>query len=337
MVLFKQPAKSLKALIAAGHVDNPTIWLHYWYPSCPNTARKGDRVEVFSQALVSGLAQGCVYSLVAIGFVIIYKATEVPNFAQGEITMVGAYIYFSLVTIFGLPAFLALPATLVLAGILGALIERTVIHPISDEPPFISIMATIGLAILLRGITGIIWSHETYAFPSPIPDRTFEVAGVVVSSVDLWAFSLVALVTLLLFAFFHWTRIGIAMRAVAQNRYAAQLMGISVQRVFTLSWVLAAAVGALGGIVLADLNYLHTNMGTIIMVAIVAAVLGGLESIPGALLGGLFIGVVANLSGAYLDWLLGGGAKDVAAFAVLLIVLLIRPYGFFGIPDEKRV
>ena len=127
------------------------------------------------------------------------------------------------------------------------------------------------------------------------------------------------------------------MRAVAQNRYAAQLMGIRVQRIFTLSWVLAAAVGALGGIVLANLNYLHTNMGTIIMVAIVAAVLGGLESIPGALLGGLFIGVVGNLSGTYLDWLLGGGAKDVAVFAVLLIVLLIRPYGFFGIPDEKRV
>ena len=294
-------------------------------------------MEVFAQALVSGLSQGCVYALVAIGFVIIYKATEVPNFAQGEIAMVGAYLYFTLVTMLGFPAVWALPATLALAGLLGALIERTVIHPISDEPPFIAIMATIGLAILLRGVTGIVWSHDTHAFPSPIPQRTFEAAGVVVSSADLWAFSLVAVVTLLLFAFFHRTRIGIAMRAVAQNRYAAQLMGIRVQRIFTLSWVLAAAVGALGGIVLANLNYLHTNMGTIIMVAIVAAVLGGLESIPGALLGGLFIGVVGNLSGTYLDWLLGGGAKDVAVFAVLLIVLLIRPYGFFGIPDEKRV
>jgi branched-chain amino acid transport system permease protein len=294
-------------------------------------------VELFAQALVSGLAQGCVYALVATGFVIIYKATEVPNFAQGEMTMVGAYIYFSLVTMLGFPRFLALGATLILAGLLGALIERTVIHPISDEPPFIAIMATIGLAILLRGLTGIVWSHDTHAFPSPIPDRTFEAAGVVVSSADLWAFSLVAVVALLLFAFFRWTRVGIAMRAVAQNRYAAQLMGIRVQRVFTLSWVLAGAVGALAGVLLADLNYLHTNMGTIIMVALVAAVLGGLESIPGAVLGGLFLGVVANLSGTYLDRFMGGGAKDVTAFAVLLIVLLIRPYGFFGIPDTKRV
>jgi branched-chain amino acid transport system permease protein len=337
LILSRWPAKPLKTLISGGHVDNATIRIHYWYPSCPYTPQKGGRVDVFAQALVSGLAQGCVYALVAIGFVIIYKATEVPNFAQGEITMVGAYIYFSFVTILGFPAFWALAATLVLAGLLGALIERTVINPISDEPPFIAIMATIGLAILLRGFTGIIWSHDTHAFPSPIPDRTFDVAGVVISSADLSAFSLVVVVTLLLFVFFHWTRIGIAMRAVAQNRYAAQLMGISVQRIFTLSWVLAAAVGALGGIVLADLNYLHTNMGTIIMVGIVAAVVGGLESIPGALLGGLFIGVVANLSGTYLDWFLGGGAKDVAAFAVLLIVLLIRPYGFFGIPDKKRV
>lgn len=294
-------------------------------------------MEILAQALVNGLAQGCVYALVAIGFVIIYKATEVPNFAQGEMTMVGAYIYFSLVTMLGFPRFWALGATLVLAGLLGALIERTVIRPISDEPPFIAIMATIGLMILLRGLTGMVWSHDTHAFPSPIPDRTFEAGGVVVSSADLSAFSVVVLVTLLLFAFFHWTRVGIAMRAVAQNRYAAQLMGISVQRVFTLSWVLAGAVSALGGIVLADLNYLHTNMGLIILVAIVAAVLGGLESIPGALLGGLFLGVATSLSGTYLGGFLGGGASEVTGFAVLILVLLIRPYGFFGIPDTKRV
>lgn len=294
-------------------------------------------MEILAQVLVSGLAQGCVYALVATGFVIIYKATEVPNFAQGEMSMVAAYIYFSLVTMLGFPRLWALCATLVLAGLLGALIERTVIHPISDEPPFIAIMATIGLAILLRGLTGMVWSHDTHAFPSPVPDRTFQAANVVVSSADVWAFFLVAVVALLLFAFFQWTRIGIAMRAVAQNRYAAQLMGISVQRVFTLSWVLAAVVGALAGILLADLNYLHTNMGTIIMVALVAAVLGGLESIPGVVMGGLFLGVVANLSGAYLDGFLGGGAKDVTAFAVLLVVLLIRPYGFFGIPETRRV
>lgn len=295
-------------------------------------------MELFAQALISGLAQGCVYALAATGFVIIYKATEVPNFAQGEITMVGAYVYFSLVTMLGFPRMWALGATLILAGLLGALIERTVIHPISEEPPFIAIMATIGLAILLRGLTGIVWSHDTHAFPSPIPNRIFQVGGVVFVSADLWAFFLVAVVAFLLFAFFRWTRVGIAMRAVAQNRYAAQLMGISVQRVFTLSWVLAGVVGALAGMLLADLTYLHTNMGMmIIMLALVAAVVGGLESIPGAVMGGLLLGVVTNLSGVYLDAFLGGGARDVTAFAVLLIVLLIRPHGFFGIPGTRRV
>jgi branched-chain amino acid transport system permease protein len=144
-------------------------------------------------------------------------------------------------------------------------------------------------------------------------------------------------VTLLLFAFFHWMRIGIAMRAVSQNRYAAQLMGISVQRIFTLTWMLGAVVGALGGIVMADISYLHTNMGTVGFAAIAAAVLGGLESIPGALIGGLTIGVVVNLTGTYLDSALGGGVKDVTAFVILLMVLLIRPTGFFGLPDKKRV
>ncbi len=294
-------------------------------------------MDIFLQATISGLAQGCVYALVALGFVLIYKATEVPNFAQGEIMMVGAYIYFTLVTGLGLSPFWAFAATLVLAALLGALIERTLIHPLADEPPFILIMVTIGLAIALRGVTGMIWSHETYSFPSPIPDWTFEVAGVVIASVDLWAFTLTIVVTLLLFAFFHWTRIGVAMRAVAQNRYAAQLMGISVQRIFTLTWAMAAAVGALGGILLADISYLHTNMGFIGLAAIPAAVLGGLESIPGALLGGLIIGLVENLSGAYLDAALGGGVKEVMAFVVLIVVLLVRPTGLFGLPDKKRV
>jgi branched-chain amino acid transport system permease protein len=262
---------------------------------------------------------------------------EVPNFAQGELMMVGAYIYFSLVTGLGLSPFWAFSATLVLAALLGGAIERTLIHPLADEPPFVLIMVTIGVAILLRGATGMIWSHQTHSFPSPIPDRTFEVAGVVMASVDLGAFAATAAVTLLLFAFFHWTRLGIAMRAVAENRYAAQLMGISVQRIFTLTWALAAVVAAIGGILLADISYLHTNMGFIGLAAFPAAVLGGLESIPGALLGGLIIGLLESLSGTYLDSALGGGVKEVVAFVVLLMVLLIRPTGLFGLPDKKRV
>jgi len=294
-------------------------------------------MEVFLQACVSGLAQGCVYALVALGFVLIYKATEVANFAQGELMMVGAYIHYSLVVFAGLDSLLALPLTLLLAGLLGATVERALIHPLADEPPFVLLTVTIGLGILLRATTGMIWSHDTHKFPSPVPDGSYTLGGVIVSSVDLWAFGATALVTALLYMFFHWTRLGTAMRAVAQNRYAAQLMGIRVQRIFTLTWALSAAVAALGGMVLADASYLHTNMGFIGLVALPAAVLGGLESIPGALIGGLVIGLAENLAGAYLDPFLGGGVKEIFAFVLLLGVLLVRPTGLFGLPNTKRV
>jgi len=294
-------------------------------------------MDVLLQACLSGLSQGCVYALVALGFVLIYKATEVANFAQGELMMVGAYLQFTLVTWLGLSPVVALPLTLLLAGVVGGLVERVVIHPLADEPPFVLVTVTIGLGIMLRAATGMIWSHDTFAFPSPIPEATWRMRGVVVSSVDLFAFAATAAVTAALYLFFHRTRIGTAMRAVAQNRYAAQLMGVRVQHIFTLTWGLSAMVGALGGIVLADISYLHSNMSYIGLAAIPAAVLGGLESIPGALLGGLAIGVLENLAGTYLDPFLGGGLKEIFAFVVLLLVLLVRPTGMFGMPDTKRV
>jgi len=294
-------------------------------------------MDVFLQACIGGISQGCVYALVALGFVLIYKATEVANFAQGELMMVGAYIHFTLVAGLGLPSLAALPFTLVLAGLFGAMIERSLIRPLADEPPFVLVVATIGLGILLRSVTGMIWTHDTQSFPSPIPEGTFSIAGAVVSTVDLFALGATAFVTAGLFMFFHWTRLGTAMRAIAQNRYAAQLMGIRVQRLFTLTWALAAAVAALGGIVLADISYLHTNLGFIGLAALPAAVLGGLESIPGALIGGVAIGLAESLAGTYLEHLLGGGIKEIFAFIVLLAVLLIRPTGLFGLPDTKRV
>lgn len=294
-------------------------------------------MDVFLQACLGGLSQGCVYALVALGFVLIYKATQVANLAQGELMMVGAYLHFTLVTVGGLHPVLALPVTLLLAALVGALIERVVIHPVAEEAPFVLVTVTIGLGILLRALTGMIWSHDTHVFPSPIPDATFRLGGVVVSSVDVFAFGATALVTGALSLFFLRTRVGTAMRAVAQNRYAAQLMGVRVSRMVTLTWALSAGVAALGGIVLADIGYLHTNMGFIGLAALPAAVLGGMESIPGALVGGLVIGLVESLAGSYLDQFLGGGLREIAAYIVLLVVLLVRPTGFWGLPDTKRV
>ncbi|HIC69906.1 MAG TPA: branched-chain amino acid ABC transporter permease [Candidatus Latescibacteria bacterium] len=289
------------------------------------------------QASLSGVAIGCVYSLVALGFVLIYKATGVLNFAQGELMMVGAYIYFSLVTSLDMTPLLAFGATLVLAGLLGALVERLVLHPLVDEPPFTLVMVTIGLATLLRAVTGMIWSHDTFAFPSPVPEGAVHVGQVAVPLVDVWTMAVTVVLSLLLFLFFHYTRLGTAMRAVAQNRYAAQLMGISVDRIFTLTWALAASLGAIGGMLLADISFLHTNMGFIGLRAFPAVVLGGMESIPGALLGGLIIGLIESLAGVYLDPILGGGTHQVLAFVILLVVLMLRPTGLFGATLEKRV
>ena len=293
--------------------------------------------DVLIQATASGVALGCVYALVALGFVLIYKATEVINFAQGELMMVGAYLHFSLVTAFGLPPVGAFFASLALAGLLGALIEQAVMRPLVDEPAFILIMVTIGLGTILRAATGMIWSHDTHTFPSPIPEGAVHVGGAAIATVDIWTVGVTIILSGLLFLFFRHTRIGTAMRAVAQNRYAAQLMGINVQCIFTLTWALAAGVGAVGGMLLADIGFLHSNMCFIGLRAFPAAVLGGLDSIPGALLGGLIIGLVENLSGIYLEPVLGGGIKEIVAYVILLAVLLIRPTGLFGSPEEKRV
>ena len=294
-------------------------------------------MDTLIQASMSCIALGCVYALVALGFVLIYKATEVVNFAQGDLMMVGAYIYYSLVTMWDMAPLAAFAATLVLAALLGAVIERVVLHPLVDEPTFTLVMVTVGLSTVLRALTGMIWSHDTHAFPSPIPEGVARLGEVAVPWVDMWTVALTLALAVLLFFFFHYTRLGTAMRAVAQNRYAAQLMGISVDRIFTLTWALAAALGAIGGMLLADISYLHTNMGFIGLRAFPAVVLGGMESIPGALLGGLTIGLIESLAGVYLDPILGNGTHTIIAFVILLAVLLLKPAGLFGVTLDKRV
>ena len=289
-------------------------------------------MDIALQSLVSGISLGCIYAMVALGFVLIYKATGVINFAQGELMMVGAYIYFSL-TNFGLPPVVALVGTVLIAGLLGALIERIVLERVINEQPMILILVTIGLATVLRAITGMIWSHDTFTIPHLIPEGIIQIGSATISHSDLSTIGVTALLCLILFLFFRFTRMGIAMRAVAQNQYAAQLMGISSKRIFMHTWALAAAIGAVGGILLAQLTYLQTNMGFIGLKAFPAVVLGGLISFPGALLGGLIIGLSESFSGTYI----GGGARDIVPYIILLGVLMIRPTGLFGEPEEVRV
>lgn len=294
-------------------------------------------MDLLIQVTLNGIAQGCVYALVALGFVLVFKATGTLNIAQGELMMVGAYTYYALISKLGLPWFAAFPAAVLIAALLGAGIERGLMHKLTDEPEFILLMATAGLAVALRSAVGMIFSHETVRLSSPIENQVVRFGGSAVALEELLSIGTAAVLALLLFVFFRGTRLGIAMRAVSQNRYAAQLMGINVAAVFTLTWALSTAVAAVGGILLAHLSYLHTNMGFVGLRALPAAVLGGLTSIPGALLGGLIIGLVENLSGTYLDPLLGGGSKEVVAYIVLLGVLLVRPTGILGLPDKQRV
>jgi len=293
-------------------------------------------LKFFLQLAVSGIAVGSIYALVALGFVIIYKATGILNFAQGQMMMIGAYFCFSLVTALKLPLIPAFLMTLIFSAFLGLIIHYTILRPMVGEPIFSVIMITIGLAILLRSITGILWGPSHRSFPSTFSEEPISFGPLVLSHIHMWSI-VVSVLFLLLFAiFFKYSRLGAAMRATAQNQDHASLMGISVQNIFAISWAIAMVVSSVGGVFLAHINLLNLNLCHIGLRAFPAVILGGLDSIPGAILGGLFIGLIESLAGGYLDTIFGG-VKEVTAFAVLLLILMIRPYGLFGTEEIERV
>ncbi len=290
---------------------------------------------MFLQLFVSGMALGCVYALIALGFVLIYKATEVINFAQGEFMMVGAFVAFSLIHFGHVPFWITVILTLLIMGAFGVLLDRLVMRFLVGEPSFSLIMFTIGLALFLRSVAGMIWSTDTFAFPSSVAGGgTLNLAdAVAVAPIDLVVVGVTALLVLLLFLFFRFTNLGIAMQATSENQFAAYLMGINVEGMFSLVWALSAMVAAVAGILLAPILFLHKDMGFIGLKAFPAAVLGGFGSIPGAIVGGLIIGVSENLAGGFLPlWV-----KDIFAYLVLVAVLIARPEGIFGIQERKKV
>lgn len=293
-------------------------------------------MEYLLQLFLSGLAIGGIYALVAIGFVLIYKATEVVNFAQGEMMMVGAYFCFTFRTILGLSLLWAVPLTIICSALLGIIIERLFLRPLLGKPTFTLVMVTIALAAALRASVGLIWSHDTHSFGALLPFSDIRIGSAVLSSTHFLIIVIAFLLSGLLFLFFRFTLMGTAMRAVASSPRSAQLMGISTERVFSLTWAMASAISSVGGILLANLTFLHPSMGFIGLKALPAAMLGGFESLSGALVGGIIIGLIENLSGVYLSKYFGG-IKEVSAFIVLLIVLIIKPAGIFGAREEKRV
>ncbi|MFH1139790.1 MAG: branched-chain amino acid ABC transporter permease [Pseudomonadota bacterium] len=288
---------------------------------------------MFWQAVLSGIAMGCIYALVALGFVLIYKATDVVNFAQGDLMMVGAFFAFTLINFLHLPFILSFVLALAAMAVLGALIERLVLRPLVGEEAFAIIMATIGLGILLRSAAGMIWGYDTYKFSAGLTNDPVRIGGLVLSSAQIWIIASTVFLIVSLHLFFNRTRVGISMEAASQNQLAAFLMGVSVKRVFSSIWAIGAVAAAVAGIFLTPIQFLNYNMGMIGLKAFPAAVLGGFGSVPGAIVGGVIIGVSESLAGIYLPQ----GYKNVLAWIILIVVLMFRPEGIFGQTARKRV
>ena len=289
----------------------------------------------FLQLVISGIAQGCIYGLIALGFVLIYKATETVSFAQGELMMLGAFAGLVGMTMLGFPYWLSVVCTIAAVALLGLVTERLVIRPILGQPAFSIVMLTIGLGYVGRGLITMIpgIGTETHTLPVPYKDQVWKLGSLVLSAEQVVVIGVTAVLCVALFALFRYSKLGIAMQASSQNQLAAYYMGIPVKRLNGLVWALAAGVAAIAGLLLAPITFVHANMGFIGLKAFPAAVVGGFGSLPGAIVGGLIIGVVESLAGFYLP----EGFKDIAAYIVVLLMLVIKPNGLFGEKLRKKV
>ena len=287
------------------------------------------------QIVISGIAQGCIYGLIALGVVLIYKATETVSFAQGELMMLGAFIGLLLMTALGFPFWVAFAAAVVAMGAFGIALERLVIRPILGQPAFSIVMLTIGIGYVARGAITMLpgLGTETHTLAVPYKDEVWNVAGLVLNVEQMVIIAATVVLSAVLYAMFRYSKLGVAMQAASQIQLAAYYMGIPVKRLNGLVWGLAAAVAAVAGLLLAPITFVHANMGFIGLKAMPAAVVGGFGSLPGAIVGGLIIGVVESLSGFYLP----EGFKDIAAYVVVLIMLVVKPNGLFGEKLRKKV
>jgi branched-chain amino acid transport system permease protein len=276
-------------------------------------------LTTFLQLILSGLAVGCIYAVVALGFVIIYKATDVFNFAQGEL-MILAFI----LTFFS-------------TALIGMIIEELFFRPMIGKPIFAVIMVTVGLGVFLKGVIGLCWGYMIRKFPVFVPENAVSFAGITISPIQLTTIIITGVLIIVFALFFKYSMSGIAMRAVANDQDASFLMGISVRRIFGLSWAVSAIVASIGGILLSSITILHPSLTLVGIKVFPAVVLGGIDSIPGAIVGGIIIGVVENLAGGYIDPLVGGGVKEITSFVILIIIMMIRPYGLFGKEEIERV
>jgi len=294
-------------------------------------------MDILLQIIVTGLATGGLYGLIALGFVLIYKATSVLNLAMGEFMTLGAFVCFTALTQIKAPFYLALILTLASAVVLGIIVERLILRPLIGEPVISVIMVTIGLGVILRGLIYMIWTPSFRNFPQIFPPEPLNLNFAVVPSGLWWGFVFAIIGTIIFLLIFKFSRTGVAMRATANDQQAALSMGISVRWVFALAWCFGAMASVIGGIVIGNISGISVYMGDIGLKVLAVIILGGLDSIGGAILGGFIIAILENLTGLYIDPLIGGGAKDVAPFLILVLIIMIRPYGLFGKEIIERV
>ncbi len=289
----------------------------------------------FLQLTISGIAQGCIYGLIALGFVLIYKATETVSFVQGDLMMLGAFVGLALMTVLGFPFWLAVVSAILGMGLAGVALERAVIRPVLGQPAFSIVMLTIGIGYVLRGMITMlpVIGTETHVLPVPYKDQVWNLGGLVLNIEQMVVIVCTALLCALLFAIFKYSKVGIAMQASSQNQLAAYYMGIPVKKLNGLVWGLAAAVAAAAGLLLAPITFVHANMGFVGLKAFPAAVVGGFGSLPGAIVGGLVIGLVESMAGFYAP----EGWKDIAPYVVVLVMLWVKPNGIFGDTLRKKV
>lgn len=294
-------------------------------------------MELFLMTITTGIMVGGIYALVALGWVLIYKCSGVLNLAMGELTMIGAYVTLTFYEM-GVPFILAVICTLLVGIILGILCERVFLDKLIGEPILSVIMVTVGMSFFFKGIITFIWATDTRVFEPPVFALVpLEFGFLKISSVYLWSFVLSILLLLVFVAFFKYTRWGLSMQATADDETAALSLGVSARFVYAAAWAIAFMSAGVGGALLGNINGINVSVGYLGLLVLPAVVLGGLNSVPGAIAGGIIIGLLQNLSGTYLDKYFPGGVKEIVPFAFMAVFLLFKPYGLWGWERIERV
>jgi branched-chain amino acid transport system permease protein len=291
----------------------------------------------FALLMSNGVLIGLMYSLIALGFVLVYKATDAINFAQGEFVMIAGFVVVAFLISYKAPLWLSVVAGIAAMIAFGFGLERVMLRKLIARPIIAVVMATIGLAAVLRGLGPLMWGADTKNLALPISDEPFVLGSLFIPPIQI----LGAAVSLAFLAGFGWfflkSRKGIAMRAVADSQQVAMAMGINVERYFALAWAMTGVVSALGGIVWGSLLGVDVHLALVGFKVFPVVILGGLDSIPGAIVGGLIVGLVENVAAGYIDPYVGGGTKDFAPYVLMILALMVRPYGIFGKKIIERV